>query len=740
MRAEDKRLLSGRGTYVDDVALPDALHAALLRSPFAHGRIASLDTAAAQSMPGVAAVVTASTLGFDRRLPVIRSHPGLRHPVGPQVLARQVVRYVGEPVAMALAESRYLAEDALEAIDVDYEPLGIVADAAAAESGEAGVVHAWIPDNLAGSFIQRAGDPDSVLASAPRRVAFTCSISRGSAQALETRGIAAAPHGDVLSVWVNTQRPRGIRALLADYLGLPFESVHVHVPDTGGSFGSKAYLYPEDVLIPWAALRCGRPVRWTEDRAENFVATYPEHEQRFDVEVGVDHDGRILALRLRLLHDLGAYSPYGFAVCQNTADHVVGPYRIPNVEFDCRAVYTNKTPSAPYRGAGRPQGVFVIERVMDAIARQLGLDPADVRRRNLVCREEMPYDTGLDTPGGRLVYDSGDYPRCLEVALRESDYEGWRAQQRQLRDEGRLVGVGVANYIECSITQPHEAARASLLPDGTFRVAVGVSDQGQGHETVFAQIAADVLGVDPSAVAVVGAAEEVVDTVGTYASRSAIMAGSAVAGAAAALRRRLEEVASGALAYGAVPRSSLAEIAGQQGAALDAEHVFRSDAWHVANGTHVAVVEVDPATGRVRFLRYVIAHDAGRVLSREIVEGQVLGGVAQGVAGALLEELVYDDNGQLLTGNFMDYLLPTSAEVPVVEIHHLETPSPHNPLGAKGAGEGGILPTYAVVLSALEDAIGTTLDRVPMTPARITDAIRRAASSLATTLEPAGSP
>ena len=722
MRAEDKRLLSGRGTYVDDVALPDALHAALLRSPIAHAHIGSLDTAAALSMPGVAAVVTASTPDFHRRLPVIRSHAGLRRPAGPQVLAWEVVRHAGEPVAMVLAESRYLAEDALEAIEVDYEPLRVVADAAAAESGEAGVVHAWMPDNVAGSFIERAGDPDPILASAPRRVAFTCSIDRGSAQALETRGVAAAPHGDVLSVWANTQRPRGIRALLADYLGLPLESVHVHVPDTGGSFGSKAYLYPEDVLIPWAALRFGRPVRWTEDRAENFVATYPEHEQRFDVEVGVDHDGRILALRIRLLHDLGAYSPYGLAVCQNTADHVLGPYRIPNVEFDCRAVYTNKTPSAPYRGAGRPQGIFVIERVMDAIARELGLDPADVRRRNLVRREEMPYDTGLDTPGGRLVYDSGDYPRCLEVALRESDYEGWRARQRQLQDEGRLVGIGIANYIECSITQPHEAARASLLPDGTFRVAVGVSDQGQGHKTVFAQIAAEALGVDPSAIAVVGAAEEIVDTVGTYASRSAIMVGSAVAGAAAALRRRLEE------------------IAGQQGAALDAEYVFCSEAWHVANGTHVAIVEVDPATGRVRFLRYVIAHDAGRVLNREIVEGQVLGGVAQGVAGALLEELVYDDNGQLLTGNFMDYLLPTSAEVPEVEIHHLETPSPHNPLGVKGAGEGGILPTYAVVLSALEDAIGTTLERVPMTPARITDAICRAASSPAASLEPVGSP
>ncbi|HUZ51888.1 MAG TPA: xanthine dehydrogenase family protein molybdopterin-binding subunit [Streptosporangiaceae bacterium] len=758
MRAEDDRLLTGHGLYIDDLVLPGALEAAFLRSPFACARIKSIDVSAAEDMPGVAAVVTSATLGFDRSLPVMRDHAGLKNPASPQILAGTMVRYSGEPVAMVLAENRYLAEDALEVIVVDYEELPAVIDASSAEAGAAGTVHEWMTDNLAGSFTQRTGNLDVAFAAAPRLVTFSCSIERGSAQALEARGIAAVPEADGVRVWASTQRPRGIRILLADYLSLPLDAVHLHVPDIGGSFGSKAYLYAEDLLITMAAVRYQRPVRWTEDRAENFLATYPEHVQVFEVEVGAEPDGRLIALRVRLLHDLGAYSPYGFAVCQNTADHVVGPYGIPNVEFSCRAVYTNKIPSAPYRGAGRPQGVFVIERAMDALARALGMDPAEVRRRNLIAPDAMPHDTGLDTPAGRLVYDSGDYRQCLDIALRESDYDGWRARQRELRAGGKLVGVGLANYIECSITRPHEAARVALRPDGTFRVGVGVSAQGQGHETVFAQLAADALGVPTTAVMVAGAAEEIVDTVGTYASRSTIMAGNAVVGAATALRGSLEATAASiagidpryvfAVADGIVPGDvgtdvlrwrDLYSAAVELGLALEAEHVFRSGAWHVSNGAHVAVVEIEPVTGQVRFLRYVVAHDAGRVLNQQIVEGQVLGGIAQGVAGTLLEELAYDESGQLLTGNFMDYLLPTSAEVPEVAIYHLETPSPHNPLGVKGAGEGGILPTYAAVLSAVEDAIGTPLSRVPMTAARIASAIRRMAPTQVPALENAGS-
>ena len=739
MRAENKRLLNGSGCYVDDVHLPGVMHAAFLRSPVAHARVASLDAEEAANMPGVVTVVTAQTDGVPARLPVMRDHPGLRYPMGPSVLARSIVRYVGEPVAMVIAESRYVAEDALELVSADYEPMPVVATAAVAESGR-DLVHESMPDNQAGCFTEQAGDPDTALATAAHPISFRCAIARGSAQSLEPRGIVAAPGSGGLHVRIGTQRPRGIRLLLAEYLGLDVESLRLTVPDTGGSFGSKAYLYSEELLVSWAALHYQLPVRWTEDRSESFLATYPEHEQAFDVEVGAADDGTIVGLRVRLLYDLGAYSPYGLAISQNTADHILGPYRIPNVQFTCRAVYTNKIPCAPYRGAGRPQGIFVIEQAMDAVAGELGLDPADVRRRNLIDSRDMPYDTGLDTPAGRLVYDSGDYRRCLDLALSECDYHAWRAAQPELRAAGRLIGLGVANYIECSITQPHEQARVELMPDGSFQVSVGVTTQGQGHQTVFAQIAADAIGVSADLVTVVGGDESIEETVGTYASRTTIMTGNAVLGASRGLRGYLATAAAAAIGAdrGSVSPGRSGMVSSEAptrlltwpdvyatairlGHPVSSEHTFESGAWHVANGTHVAVIEVDPVSGQVSFLRYVIAHDAGRIVNHDLVEGQVVGGVAQGVAGVLLERLIYDQEGQLLTGNFMDYLLPTSAEVPEVEIHHLQTPSPHNPLGVKGAGEGGILPVYALVISAVSDALGQPLHHSPLTPAMISD-------------------
>ena len=399
MLGRDKRLLIGSGCYVDDIHLPGIRHAAFVRSPVAHARVASLDVDEAANMTGVTAVVTAETDGIPARLPVIRNHPGLRYPMGPLVLAKNIVRYVGEPVAMVIGENRYVAEDALEFVSVDYEPLPVVATATAAESGQ-DLVHDSMPDNQAGCFTECAGNPESALVNAPHRVSFSCTIGRGSAQSLEPRGIVAAPDSGGLHVRIGTQRPRGIRLLLAEYLGLDPEALRLTVPDTGGSFGSKAYLYSEELLVSWAALQYQLPLRWTEDRSESFLATYPEHEQAFDVEIGAADDGTVVALRVELLHDLGAYSPYGLAICQNTADHILGPYKIPNVQFTCRAVYTNKIPCAPYRGAGRPQGIFVVEQAMDAMADELRLDPADIRRRNLVESQDMPYDTGLDTPAG----------------------------------------------------------------------------------------------------------------------------------------------------------------------------------------------------------------------------------------------------------------------------------------------------------------------------------------------------
>lgn len=739
-RLEDARLLTGQGQFVDDIRLPGALEAAVLRSPYAHARIGRVDAAAARALPGVLAVYTAADLGdLARPFPILQPHPGLTAAVNQGPLAGSAVRYVGEPIALVVAEDRYVAEDAAEQIEVEYEPLPAVVDVEAALAPGAPQVHAAAPGNVSGAYRQGVGDVDAAFARAAHVFRQRLRIQRGSAQPMETRGVAARPADGGLTVWSSTQRPYRLRTILADFLGLPPERIRAVAPDVGGAFGAKGNFYPEELLVPLAAWRLGRPVRWVEDRREHFVATVQERTQLFDVAVATAADGRLLGLKVAFLHDLGAYAPYGFVLAQNAANHMIGPYRIPAVSIAWQGVYTHLTPTAAYRGAGRPQGVFVIERTLDLVARELGLDPAEVRRRNLVAPGELPYDTGIVSGRGRLVYDSGDYPACQATALAKLDYAGWREEQVRLRAQGRRVGIGIANYIEVSTTQPYEGARVRVTPTGEIWVGTGAGSQGQGHRTALAQICADVLGVDTAEIAFADGDTDLLEKgIGTFGSRTAILVGNAVRVAAAEVRERalalaarlLEAAAADlewlgtAVAVRGVParRLTLAELAAAaagEGALLDVTHYYSTAGMHVANGTHAAVVEVHPDTGFVTFLRYVVMHDCGIVINPLLVDGQVYGGLAQSLGGALYERLVYDEAGQLLTGTMMDYLLPTATEIPEVDLHHMETASPHNPLGFKGAGEGGALPPYAVIAAAVEDAVGMPVRELPLTPVQV---------------------
>lgn len=750
VRLEDPELLTGRARFVADLATPETVHVAFVRSPHAAARIRKVDVAAALAAPGRIAAVTAADLGAAARpLPVLFPHPDLGYPANAPPLAAEATRYLGEPVAAVVAGDRYAAEDLAELVAVEYEPLPAVVGIDGAVAAGAPLVHAEAPGNVAGVLRQRVGDPEAAFAAADRVVRAEFRIDRGSAQPMETRGVLARwdPEAGRLTVYVGTQAPHRTRNTLAAQLGLPPEAVRVIAPATGGAFGVKGNVYPEEVVVAWLAMRVGRPVLWVEDRREHFVATVHERSQIHRVEAAVDRDGRILAFRDRFWHDAGAYVPYGLAIPQNTLMHLLGPYRIPAVEIEGTAVFTHCTPTAAYRGAGRPQGVYVIERTLDRIACELGIDPVEVRRRNLIRPDALPYDTGLRAHGpGPVIYDSGDYPACLETAVEAIDLDGFRERQREQRRQGRLLGVGVACYVEGTSAPPFEGARVSVDADGTVTVATGAAAQGQGHRTTWAGICAEVFGVSPAAVKVVeGDSAAIERGIGTYASRSAALAGSAVFSGAIDVRRQalaraaemLEispgdvEWVDGAARVRGAPfrRVSLAEIAaaaGPGGLAHTAWTQTSQPAW--ACGCHAAVVEVDAATGMVRILRYVAVSDCGRMLQPAIVDGQLRGAVAQGLGGSLYERLVYDESGQLLTATFMDYLLPAATEVPAVSVRHLESPSPLNALGAKGAGEGGALPAYAVIAQAVEDALapfGVTVSALPLTPEFIQGAVAR---------------
>jgi aerobic carbon-monoxide dehydrogenase large subunit len=768
-RNEDARLLTGRALFVDDVRLEGMLHVAFLRSQHAHARLVRVDATAARSRPGVVAVYTAADLGdYWRPGPLLVPPPpiaGLVFNACTQVpLARDKLRHVGEPIAMVVAESRYLAEDALDDITVDAEPLPAVVDLENALREGAPRVHEHLPSNVAAHAIQRKGDYAEAKRRAHRVIKRRFRYDRGASAAIENRAVAAQwdPRAEELTVWDTTQAPIPIRNGLAQLLGLLQSQVRVVAPFVGGGFGPKIMMYyPEEVLVPWAAMRLGRPVKWTEDRQENFFATTQERGQIHDAEIAVDRNGKVLGVRDVFLHDTGAYDPYGLTVPINSQCTLLGPYEIPNYESEFTAVFTNKTIVTPVRGAGRQHGVFVIERLLDFAAKELEIDRAEIRRRNLLRRDQFPVNNEiLFQDSAPLTYDSGDYEPALDQALELIDYQRFiREEQPRLRAAGRCVGIGIVCYVEGTGIGPYEGARVTVEPGGLVRLATGVGTQGQGHFTSFAQIVAEVLGVEVADVRVItGDTREFAWGTGTFASRGAVVAGSACHAAATRVREKILDLAGhelkaakedlalaggmvhvrgdptrgialGALALKANPLRGAVRPGTEPG--LEATAYFGPDRGSTASGVHAMIVDVDPETAQVEIKRYVVVHDCGRVINPMIVDGQIHGGVAHGIGNAFYEQLVYDEEGQLLNASFMDYLLPTATDVPHVETAHRETPSPLNPIGAKGVGEAGAIPTGALFAQAVEDALGDRngkleICEIPLSPNRLFELIEQA--------------
>ncbi|NUS50517.1 MAG: xanthine dehydrogenase family protein molybdopterin-binding subunit [Nocardioidaceae bacterium] len=771
-RVEDPRLVTGNGRFLDDLG-HDALEAAFVRSPHAHARIVDIDVSEALDVEGLVASYTYDDLDgrTGEALPLLIPHPTLTHGRTPHALARDEVNHVGEAVVMVVATSRYVAEDAAERVRVEYDFLPAVVGIEAARAAEE-LVHDDVPGNLAARMVQQTGDADAAVDAAPNLLELDLEIERSASMPLEGKGVLARwdPDDESLLVHTSTQTSTSVRQALAAKLGLPVDRVEVVTPDVGGGFGVKiVHPWPEEILVPWAAIRLGRPVKWTEDRREHFVSSAHERGQLHHVRVGYDDEGVLAGLSVRFWHDNGAYVPYGLIVPIITSTQLLGPYKpgVYRVEFD--SLYTNTVLVTPYRGAGRPQGCYVMERVMDAIAAERGIDRTVVRERNFIRPEEMPYDHGLIFQDGRpLLYDSGDYPATLAKLKKLVGWDGFEAYREQARAEGRRVGIGLACYVEGTGVGPYEGGHIRVETDGTVVVSTGLTTQGQGHRTMLAQIVADELGVPFDRVRVTtGDTRRFKYAVGTFASRTAVMSGSAVALTARSVRDKaltiaaeaLEvdvedlEVVDGHVRVKGSPSSSIdlgavavlsnplryafdeaAARATQFAAPADPEKppvgpgeqpgLEGSDYYSpprstFANGMHAVVVETDPDTAEIRVLRYCVVHDCGTLVNPMLVEGQIHGGVAQGVGGALYERMEYAPDGQLLNASFMDFLMPYASEVPEVEIDHLVTPSPLNPLGVKGAGEAGVIPGAAAIASAIEDAEGLTITRMPISPSEL---------------------
>jgi aerobic carbon-monoxide dehydrogenase large subunit len=760
-RREDERLLRGRGVYVDDVQRPRTLHLALVRSPHAHARVESIEVTAARARPGVVDVVTfRDAPELARPIPMRMAERGQMSRYLQRPLASEKVRYVGEPVVAVVADDRYRAEDALDAVAVSYAPLPALVDTRAAAAPGAPLLFEAEGTNVVAAYSVACGDVDRALREADLVLRERFDVQRHSAVPLETRGVLAvwdAGRG-VLSLWGMTKVPHVNRRILAEHLGLPEHGVRFLQTDVGGAFGVRGEVYPEDFLVALLAMRTGRPVRWIESRREHLQATNHSREQHHDVTIGLRRDGTIVGIHDRFLNDMGAYvRTHGATAPNNTAAYIPGPYRVPHYRADVTCVVTNKTPAGTYRAPGRFEATFVRERIVDVAARALALDPAEIRRRNFIPADAMPYDLGTTTHGSTVVYDSGDYPRLFAAALERVGYDALRRAQAEARRAGRRRGLGLAYVVEKSGLGPWESAR--VLVDGTGRVVVhtGIPSVGQGVETVFAQVCADVLGVGYEDVTVrYGDTEALPDSVGAFGSRGTVVGGNAVLGAAERVRDKILAVAARELeahpadlelrdgtvrVRGVADRAlTLREVARAAGVAralaagaepgLEALHYHRQDAMTYGHGLHLAVVEVDEDTGAVHILRYAVVYDVGRSINPMLVEGQIVGGLAQGLGAALHEELVYDDAGQLAAGTLMEYHLPAAADMPPLELWvREEDPSPTNALGVKGAGEDGIVAAGAAVANAVADALaplGVEVRALPLRPARLRELIRAA--------------
>jgi carbon-monoxide dehydrogenase large subunit len=771
-RREDLRLLTGRGQFIADLELPDMLHAVFVRSPVAHARIKAVDLARAASSPGV--VYALSGIELARLLPPVPDTqlalPSkwttlVQHKfINPQqpLLAHDKVRHVGEALAVIVAESRYAAEDAAQLVGLDLDPLPAVVDPEAALRPDATIVHERFATNLIGAFTIGKGEIDAAFARSPHRLQRRFHHHRYAATPMECRGVVGmhdARTGSV-TIWSATQVVHWVRREAAAVLQLPEARIRCLALDVGGGFGVKGHVYPEDLLIPFLARRLRRPVQWIEDRREHLLCSCHSRDQTHDVEVGFDGEGRILALRDRFIVDCGAWNPIGAGVVYNTAVHLLGPYKIDAVAIEARIAATNKVPNAPYRGAGRPEAAFAMERSVDLVAGVLGLEPAEVRLRNMIRADEMPYRVGIPYRDGEpIVYDGGDYQGALRKALAAvGGVAAFRERQQAARNDGRYLGLGIGCYVEGTGVGPFESATVRIDPSGKIFVSSGACPQGQGMETIFAQVVADAWSVAPDDV-VMSLADTGAIAIGfgTIASRTTVTLSAAIHGASERLRAKVFAIAAnmlecadsdlelrnGGVGIVGVPGAelSLAKLAqaarpgwdhGRPAgvdAGLEETYYYEPPTVTWSYAVHAAVLEVDIELGRVSIEKYVIAHDCGVVVNPMLVEGQIVGGAAQGIGGALLEEIHYDSEGQSLAGSFMDYMLPTACEIPDMHLIHQHSPSPLNPLGVKGVGEGGPIAPPAAIANAVCDALRpfkVEFDRTPIKPQHIEQAIRSA--------------
>jgi CO/xanthine dehydrogenase Mo-binding subunit len=753
-RLEDRPLVTGHSAFAADIAFPQMLHMRVVRSGHAHGRIMSIDASAALALPGIVAVWTSADVAdippIDFRLTRVEGLAPYRQPI----LARERVRYVGEPVAAVFAADPYVAEDAAELVAIQVEDLPVVLDASAApgefepgRSTEAAIVE------------KSYGDLAAAFRDAAVVVELDLAVGRHSGVPLETRGAIARydTARDVLELYGAAKVPHWNRDNIARMLRRSPASVHLLEGHVGGGFGIRGELYPEDVLVCLAALRLGRPAKWIEDRREHLIAANHSRQQRHKVRAAVDAEGRILAIEDEFFHDQGGYvRTHATTVPDLAAAMLPGPYRVPAYRAIGRVRLTNKTPCGTYRAPGRFETTFVRERLMDAIAARLSIDRIDVRRRNLIAKEEMPYGRPLATLSTEVVLDSGDYAGLLDKALAAVKWNELQDELKHRRARGECVGAGLALFVEKSGLGPFDGVRVSVDTSGVVEVVTGVASLGQGIETVVAQICADALGVDYRCVRVVhGRTDRIAFGIGTFASRATVMTGEATRRAAVEVRAKALELAAELMQKDAGevtvidgrvvrkgadgPSMTLGEIAkalepaskllGARAPGLSADGWFFSDHMTYPYGVNIAVAKVDRETGSVTIERYLLAYDVGRAVNPMLIEGQLAGGFAQGVGGALLEEFLYDERGEPLSVNFADYLMPTAREVPALDVLITEdAPSPLNALGLKGAGEAGVNAVGAAIAAAIDDAVGTpgAVIRLPVTPQRLRVILERA--------------
>lgn len=770
-RVEDPSLLAGRAAFVGDIEMPGALAAAFVRSPYAHAALGVIDRSAALSMPGVHAVYTLQDLRphlTADRTPLGQSvtelvgltSKGLRQDITPFILAREEVCYAGDPVAVVVADDRYLAEDAASRVAVEYRELPAVSDCREAAKPGAPLAHRRAADNILVKYAIAYGDCERAFAQAAHVFELSLAQHRGCAHPIEGRGVLARYDAaeDRTTIWTSTQSPHEIRLSLVQLFDVGDEKLRVITPDVGGGFGAKYLIYPEEVVVPLAARLLRRPVRWIEDRREHFLTSIQERDQYWDLQVALDEQGRLLAVRGSLINDQGAYTPQGINVSYNSATALPGPYRLPNYHLDVIAVETNKVPTMPVRGAGYPQGTFAMERLLDLAANRLRIDRAEIRRRNLIPPEAMPYTTPMKTRAGSPVkYDSGDFPSCQATVLEAAGYAKFAGRQAEARARQRYIGIGIANGIKGTGRGPFETAIVRIGRSGKVSVYSGAAAMGQSTKTMLAQIAAEQFCVRPEEVNVVAGDTAYVSMGhGGFASRQTVNAGTSTHVAAKAVREKTLKLAADLLgvstedlslqdgrviALGSNLSIGLGDLAreaiGIPGYALpkgiepglEQTVNFMPAGLAYSNSSHCVEVEVDIGTGLVRVVRYVVVCDCGRLINPVIVEGQIVGGVVHGIGNALFERMAYDENAQPLTTNLGEYLLPAATELPKIEVFTQISPSPLNPLGVKGVGECGVIPAAAAIISAIENALqsfAVRIDKIPLLPEDIVAQVEEA--------------